>query len=75
MEWLVQYSSLGFDQRQEKARKPRVRQLGAGIRTGGGGWEWGWVKKRGERRGKVPIWQSGLYVNNSHLNKKDAEFV
>lgn len=51
MERLVQYCSLGFDQRQEKARKPRVRQLGqASWQEGvGGGGESGsgWRGKRG----------------------------
>lgn len=49
------FGSLGFDQRQEKARKPRVRQLGAGIvaRRIGGGVE-GWVKReRGEGRCQI----------------------
>ena len=53
MEWLVQYSSLGFDQRQEKARKPRVRQLGAGIRTGrGGGMRVGVGEEEGRQEGE-----------------------
>lgn len=69
------YCSLGFDQRQEKARKPRVRQLGGRHlgRRNGVGWGWGWtgggveVGEEGEEeekkgKGRVPIGQSGQCV-------------
>lgn len=65
MEWLVQYCSLGFDQRQEKARKPRVRQLGADMLAGRKG------RERGEGevgRRKVPIWESGQCADNQKLH-------
>lgn len=70
MEWLVQYCSLGFDQRQEKSQKSQSQTAGGqvchGGETGRGNERKEWVKEE-ETGGKVPIWQRGQSVNGIHF--------
>lgn len=67
MEWLVQFCSLGFDQRQEKSHKTQSQTAGGGSvaakKIGRGNERIKGVKEE-ETGEKVPIWQR---VNHIHF--------
>lgn len=77
MEWLVQYCSLGFDQRQEKSQKTQSQTAGgAGVSRRGKlvvrmKEKSGWRRKRREGRcqfGSVGrVWMAFIFRKDAHL--------
>lgn len=70
MEWLVQYRSLGFDQRQEKSQKTQSQTAGGQVCRSGKKQSWEWKKRVGEggREGaNLAAWAE--YERHSFLEK------